>query len=102
VVLSVNGEAGVVLRAQDCFDFGQSLPLQAFDIAFHAVPVAVVREFRRVVLRRNTKSSYLRKEMNLRVSEFKCLVAVPKNGANPLCQNLPNAFFAMKRWTLLP
>jgi|GEM_PF-4356752 hypothetical protein len=39
--------------------------------------------------------------MNLRISEFKRLVAVPKNGANPLRQNLPNTFFAMKQWTLL-
>jgi hypothetical protein len=40
--------------------------------------------------------------MNLRVSQFVCLVAVSKNGANPLRQNLPNALLAMKRWTLLP
>ena len=93
---------GVVLNVRDRFDFCQSLPLHIFDIVFHAVPVAVVREFRKVVLRHDTELSYLRKEMNLRVSEFKRLVAAPKNGANPLRQNLPNSFFTMNRWTLLP
>jgi hypothetical protein len=90
-----------VLDVRDRFDLGQSLPLQIFDIAFHSVPVAVVGEFRKVVLRYNTELSYFRKQMNFGISEFVCLVAVPKNGANPLRQSLPNAFFAKKWWTLL-
>lgn len=48
---------GIVLDVRDRFDFSQSLPLQIFDIVFHAVPVAVVREFRKVVLRYDAELS---------------------------------------------
>jgi hypothetical protein len=93
---------GIVLSIQDRFDFGQFLTLEVFDIPFHSAPVAVVCEFRKVVMSHYAELSHFRKQINIGVSEFVSLIAVPKNGTNPLRQNLSDALLAMKRCTLLP